>query len=56
MSIEVRQLLIRSQVHSTPVAAPRQVLSSAELQRVREQVLSECKAWLAQQLRAQRER
>jgi hypothetical protein len=56
MSIEVRQLLIRSQVHAAPAVAPRQAVSSVELQRVREQVLSDCKAWLAQQLRAQRER
>jgi hypothetical protein len=56
MSIEVRQLLIRSQVHAAPVVPARQAVSSAELQRVREQVLSDCKAWLAQQLRAQRER
>jgi hypothetical protein len=56
MSIEVRQLLIRSQVNAAPVLPQRQGVSSAELQRLREQVLSECKAWLVQQLRAQKER
>ncbi|WP_157597946.1 MULTISPECIES: DUF5908 family protein [unclassified Rhizobacter] len=56
MSIEVRQLLIRSQVQAAPVVPQRQGLASAELQRLREQLLAECKAWLVQQLRSQRER
>ena len=56
MSIEVRQLLIRSQVTAASVLPQRQGVSSTELQRLREQLLSECKAWLAQQLRAQKER
>jgi len=56
MGIEVRQLLIRSQVTAVPVAAPRAVLSSADLQRLREQLLAECKAWMAERLQSQRER
>lgn len=56
MSIEVRQLLIRSQVNAVALAPPRQGVSSAELQRLREQVLAECKAWLVAQLQLQRER
>ncbi|UXH79424.1 DUF5908 family protein [Roseateles amylovorans] len=57
MSIEVRQLLIRTQV--TPAAAtdaPRPSVAARDLQRLREQVLAECKTWLAERLRAQRER
>lgn len=56
MGIEVRQLLIRSQVNASPAPAPRAALAAADLQRLREQLLAECKAWVAGQLQAQRER
>jgi hypothetical protein len=56
MGIEVRQLMIRSQVQVTPVAQARPVLSSADLQRLREQLLAECRQLISAQLRDQRER
>lgn len=55
MSIEVRQLLIRSQVTPAP-APPPAALAPRELQRLREQLLAECRTWLAERLRAQQER
>lgn len=55
MSIEVRQLLIRSQVTPAP-APPPAVMAPRELQRLREQLLAECKAWLTERQRAQQER
>ncbi len=55
MSIEVRQLLIRSQVTPAP-AAPPAALTARDLQRLREQLLAECRAWLAERQRMQRER
>jgi hypothetical protein len=56
MSIEVRQLLIRSQVTPAPAEPVRQAVAARDLQRLREQLLAECKAWLAERLQAQRER
>lgn len=56
MGIEVRQLLIRSQVHVAPAAPVRAGLSSADLQRLREQLLAECRQLIASQLQAQKER
>ena len=55
MAIEVRQLLIRSQVTPAP-APPAATVSPRDLQRLREQLLAECRAWLTERLRAQRER
>ncbi|OWQ45375.1 hypothetical protein CDL60_19120 [Roseateles noduli] len=55
MSIEVRQLLIRSQVTPAP-ASPAPTVSPRDLQRLREQLLAECRTWLTERLRAQRER
>ncbi|WAC71479.1 DUF5908 family protein [Roseateles sp. SL47] len=58
MSIEIRQLLIRTQVQPAPPpeAAGRQALPARELQRLREQLLAECKTWLADRLRTHGER
>ncbi len=57
MTIEVRQLLIRSQVGVRPPAAPADDAATArELERLRAQILNECKAWLREQLTAARER
>lgn len=56
MGIEVRQLLIRSQVNVAPAAPPRAALSSADLQRLREQLLAECRSLIARQLQAHKER
>ena len=56
MSIEVRQLLIRSQVTAVQAAPTRTSVPAPELQRLREQLLAECKAWLAERLQSPRER
>ncbi len=56
MGIEVRQLLIRSQVNVAPAAPQRQGMSTADLQRLREQLLAECRSLIARQLQAQKER
>lgn len=58
MSIEIRQLLIRTQVHPAPSPSPqhRTGLPPAELQRLRDQVMADCKTWLAERLRVHGER
>ena len=63
MTIEVRQMLIRSVVdeqvpHLAGVNAADRGGAPAgpELERLRAQLLAECKAWLAEQLRAREER
>jgi hypothetical protein len=60
MTIEVRQLTIRSSVGTEPAAAPRgndPRAAQALLQRqLREQLLAECKRWLEQRLQGERER
>lgn len=64
MTIEVRQLLIRSMVDpqegsggADAVPAPGTDSASPEwLDRLKEELMSECKAWLADQLRRARER
>lgn len=57
MTIEVRQMLIRSLITESPEPEPAlQRAASAELERTREQILKECKAWLAEQLREKNER
>lgn len=63
MTIEVRQMLIRSVVdeevpHPAGLDGTAGARASAgpELERLRSQLLAECKAWLAEQLRAREER
>jgi Family of unknown function (DUF5908) len=57
MTIEVRQLLIRSQVGERAAApAPGSAALARELERAKAQILAECKAYLREQLRAARER
>jgi hypothetical protein len=57
VTIEVRQLLIRSQVGVRPPATPPSDAATArELEKLRAQILNECKAWLREQLSASRER
>ena len=63
MTIEVRQMLIRSVVdeqvpHLAGVNAAGRGGAPAgpELERLRAQLLAECKAWLAEQLRSREER
>jgi hypothetical protein len=57
MTIEVRQMLIRSVITESPEPAPaHRPVAAPELERAREQILKECKAWLAEQLRGLNER
>lgn len=60
MTIEVRQLTIRSSVGSEPPPTRRESEprnAEALLQRqLRDQVLAECKRWLEQRLQGERER
>lgn len=57
MTIEVRQVLIRSQVGvRAPAQAPGGPPLARELERVRAQILAECKAYVRELLRAARER
>jgi hypothetical protein len=65
MTIEVRQLLIRAVIDddTAPPAGPRgglgaapAALPRAELERLRAQLLAECRQWLAEQWRAREER
>jgi hypothetical protein len=56
MTIEVRQLLIKSQVNTAPASpVPTDWVEQGRAQ-VKEEILAECKAWLAQQLANTRER
>lgn len=55
MTIEVRQLLIKSQVQSAP-PAPARAPTGRELDQARQQLLAECKAWLLEKLQEQKER
>jgi hypothetical protein len=56
MTIEVRQLLIRSQVGERAAAPADAALAARELEQMKAQILAECKAWLREQLQAARER
>lgn len=57
MTIEVRQLVIRSQVGMrAPTQAPGSAALARELERAKAQILAECKAYVRQQLKAARER
>lgn len=64
MTIEVRQMLIRAVVDDTAPGAPALhggappagTLPRAEVERLRAQLLAECKTWLAEQLRSREER
>jgi Family of unknown function (DUF5908) len=58
MTIEVRQLLIRSQINP-PARADAPLPGTAdprELARAKAEILAECKTWLREQLAAQKER
>ena len=56
MTIEVRQLLIKSQVNTAPQSPVPAQWAEQEREQVKEEILVECKAWLAQKLLAARER
>ncbi|MBL8348243.1 MAG: hypothetical protein JNN03_22625 [Rubrivivax sp.] len=57
MTIEVRQLLIRSQVGvRTTANIPGEAAFQRELERIKAQILAECKTYLREQLKSARER
>ena len=56
MTIEVRQLLIKSRVDTAPVAGVPPAWSEETREQVKDEILAECKSWLAQQLQNDRER
>lgn len=56
MTIEVRQLLIRSQVDTAPAQPAPGSLSEQDRDQVKEEILAECRRWLAQQLQNHHER
>jgi Family of unknown function (DUF5908) len=56
MTIEVRQMLIRSRVGEGPEAPAQALLDEATLERTREALLAELKQWLDERLRAREER
>jgi hypothetical protein len=56
MPIEVRQLLIKATVTSSDARPPPRAADGAPLERMREEVLAECKVWLEEKLEHLRER
>jgi len=56
MTIEVRQMLIRSVVVEQPPPAPDPRASAQQLEQLRLQIIKECQALIAEQLRQREER
>ena len=56
MTIEVRQLLIKSQVYAAAPPSTQAALADDERIRLKKEILSECKSWLTQKLQVSRER
>ena len=58
VTVEVRQIVIRSVVGEAPRAdaEPRAALSAQDIERLRAQLLAECRALVAEQLRQRSER
>jgi hypothetical protein len=56
MTIEIRQLVIKSQVNPAPQQNLESVAPAQQREQLKEEILAECKAWLAQRLLDQRER
>ncbi|MGC1302615.1 MAG: DUF5908 family protein [Caulobacteraceae bacterium] len=56
MPIEVRQLLIKSTVGEATSAPASQTAPELSPERLRNEILAECKTWLEEQLQALRER
>jgi Family of unknown function (DUF5908) len=55
MTIEVRQMVIKSSV-GPDEAREQPALAPEALAELKEEILSECRAWLQEQLQQQRER
>ena len=56
MTIEIRQMVIKSTVSGGPAPAQFDAAPGASLDRLREEILAECKAWMAEKLHQARER
>lgn len=57
MTIEIRQLVIRAQVGNRSAPQTRQEsLATRDLERLRAEILRECKAWLREQISTTRDR
>jgi len=56
MTIEVRQLLIKSTVGRGPAEPAPPAPARAGLEELREEILAECKAWMEEKLQQARER
>jgi hypothetical protein len=56
MPLEVRQLTIRSSVDPAPDAEEERPLPEETLERLKAEVLAECKAWLEEKMQRMRER
>jgi hypothetical protein len=58
MTIEVRQMVIRSTVGADPAQAEgrRPALPPGELERIKEEILAECRRWMTDKLQEARER
>lgn len=57
MTIEVRQLLIRSQVNPPAPQRPQAgSLNEQDTERLKRELMAACMAWLSEKLQAQRER
>ena len=56
MAIEIRELLIRSTVGEATPALTAQTGPELSPERLRNEILAECKIWLEEQLQALRER
>lgn len=56
MTIEVRQMLIKSQVTAPQPRPAGPAWTEQETERLRRELLDACKAWLADKLQEQKER
>ena len=56
MAIEVRQLVIKSQVSGAAPPPQREAATQRELEQAKAQILAECKAWLRERLQQAKER
>lgn len=56
MTLEVRQLLIKSQLAGEPAAPAREAVAPEQVAQLKEEILAECKAWVADKLQELNER
>jgi hypothetical protein len=56
MTIEVRQMVIKSSVGASPAPPAAEREQAAWREQMRREILSECRAWIEDRLRRERER